>query len=293
MGRTLRLWLLAVARRLHFRGKARLLDLVGLGPSRRDVVPEGVRSVRCIAGIVVHTSRPTDIMFRELFVNGLYQSDVLVALRHLLEPGGVFWDIGANYGLMSLYVDRHFGGSVRSVAFEPNPAVLPELRRNVEANACRSVQIEPLCLADKPGSVSFYTAPDNSWNATLIKEFAESSRGVREIRVEASTLDACVGRLPAPTAIKLDVEGAEPLVIRGGQSFLRGAHVPIVAEYNVQAIRDFGWTPERYLDLYRDLGYRPHHIRRPIVGLHRWRDLRPVDRPEQLPRLCNLVLTKA
>jgi len=292
MGRTLKLWLLALARRLHFRGKARLLDLLGIGPSHRDCVPEGVTSVRCVEGIVVHTTRPTDIMFRELFVNGLYQSDVLVALRHLLRPGGIFWDIGANYGLMSLYVDRHFDGAVQTVAFEPNPVVLEELRRNVEANGCRSVRVEPICLSDEPGTVTFYTAPDNSWNATIIKQFAESSRGTQEIRVEATTIDEAVKRLPPPTAIKLDVEGAEPLVIRGGESFLSGGDVPIVAEYNVQAIRDFGWTPERYLDLYRDLGYRPHHIRRPNVGLHRWADLHPIDRPEQLPRLCNLVLTK-
>jgi hypothetical protein len=68
--------------------------------------------------------------------------------------------------------------------------------------------------------------------------------------------------------------------------------VPIVAEYNVNAIEDFGWTPQRYLDLYRDLGYRPHLIRRPLVGLHRWRDLHAVERPDQLPGLCNLILTK-
>jgi FkbM family methyltransferase len=292
LGRRLKLWLLALSRKLHFRGKARLLDLVGLGPSHRDVVPEGIDSVRCIEGIVVHTSRPTDIMFRELFVNGLYQSDVLVALRNLLRPGGVFWDIGANYGLMSLYVDRHFRGAVRSVAFEPSPMVLTELRRNVEANDCRSVQIEPICLSDRPGTVTFYTSPDNSWNATLIKQFAESSREADSIEVEASTLDECVKRLPPPDVIKLDVEGAEPLVIAGGETFLRGASAAIVAEYNELAIRDFGWTPERYLDLYRDLGYRIQRIPRRSVGLHRWSDLIGVRGPDELPGLCNLVLTK-
>jgi FkbM family methyltransferase len=232
-------------------------------------------------------------MFRELFVNGLYQSDVLVALRNLLRPGGVFWDIGANYGLMSLYVDRHFAGQVRTIAFEPSPAVLDVLRRNVAANACRNLRIEPICLSDRSGSTVFFTSPDNSWNATLIESFAESSGETARIEVTASTIDECVQRLPVPTAIKIDVEGAEPLVIRGGESFLRKSNVPIVAEYNVQAIRDFGWTPEQYLDLYRDLDYRPHYIPRPSVGLYRWRDLRAVGSPDELPPLCNLVLMKA
>lgn len=293
MSRTLKLWLLSLARKVHFRGKARLLDLVGLGPSRKDLVPAGVESVRCIEGIVVSTNRPTDIMFRELFVNGLYQSDVLVALENLLRPGGVFWDIGANYGLMSLYVDRRFAGGVRTIAFEPSPPVLEVLRRNVEANACHSIQIEPICLADRSGTAPFYSSPDNSWNATLIESFAEATGESERIEVTVSTIDECAERLPKPTAIKIDVEGAEPLVIRGGESFLRKSNVPIVAEYNVLAIREFGWSPQQYLDLYRELGYRPHFIHRPNFGLHRWRDLHAVSHPDELPPLCNLVLMKA
>lgn len=292
MWRALKLWVLALSRRIHFRGKATLLDRMRLGPSHRDLVPKGVLAVECIEGISVHTSRPTDIMFRELFVNGLYQSDVLVALRALLQPGGTFWDVGANYGLMSIYVDRCFDGSVRTLAFEPNPVVRAELQRNLEANRCRNVSVEPIGLSNESGRASFFTSPDNSWNATLIGEFASSSGVTEAIEIETSTLDACVARLGAPSVIKIDVEGAEPLVIQGGERFLRDAAAPIVAEYNLRAIEDFGWTAERYLDLYRDLGYRVHHIPRPWVGLHRWRDLVPAAKPVELPSLCNLVLLK-
>lgn len=285
--------ILALSRRIQFKGKGRLLDLLGNGSGRRDVVPDGVDSAECIDGIRVESSCPQDVMFRELYVHGLYQDDVLTALRHLLRDGDVFWDIGANYGFMSIYVDRHFEGRVRTIAFEPSPIVLPELRRNLEVNGCRSVTVEQICLSDTIGSVPFYTSPDHSWNATLIKAFAHTTGEEIQIDVPSTTLDECVERMPPPSVIKLDVEGAEHLVIRGGRRYLSRHRVPIVAEYNVESIRDVALSPEQYLGLYEELGYSAHWIERPLWGRYRWKGLRRVTHVHQLPGLCNLVLLPA
>lgn len=286
----LKLGILSLARRVDFKGKARLLDLLGIGPSNKHLAPSGMDTVACRYGISIATRDNRDVMFRELLVNGHYQDDVLVALRQLLRPGAVFWDIGANYGFMSIFVDKVFEGRVRTVAFEPSPIVLPELRRNLELNRCRNVEVQPFCLSDRIGTVPFYVSKDQSWNATMIREFAESSAEDIEIEVESSTIDVCVGRLPAPDVIKLDVEGAEHLVIAGGREFLARRRPALIAEYNVEAIRDAGLTPEAYLGLLRSLGYRIHLLPRPWVGRHRWSSLRAVGEPRSLPPLCNLIL---
>lgn len=283
---------LAVSRKIQFLGKARFLDLLGWGPGNKDLVPQNVNSVECIDGIVIQTSCNNDVMFRELYVNGSYQDDVLVSLRSLLRPGDVLWDIGANYGFMSIYIDRYFSGNVDIFAFEPNPVVLMELERNLELNRCLNVTVESICLADRVGTADFYISKDHSWNATMIPEFAKKHAEDTKIEVAVSTIDECVKRLPPPNVIKLDVEGAEHLVVKGGEHFLRDGETSIVAEYNVDAIRDSGLTPGAYLDIFRDLGYRMHLLRRPIFGSYRWKSLHRVEDESQLPPLCNLILTK-
>jgi FkbM family methyltransferase len=284
---------LSLSRKVQFKGKATLLDRLGIGASNKHVVPSDVKSVRCIEGITMVTSCTRDVMFRELYVHGVYQDDVLVALRNLLRPGDVFWDIGANYGLMSIYVDRCFGGQVQTVAFEPNPSVAEELRRNIGVNGCRSIDVEELCLSNEIGTAKFYTSADHSWNATLIKQFASSTGEDIEIEVPTSTLDECVRRITPPSVIKLDVEGAEHLVVEGGREFLSATRVPMVVEYNLESIRDSGLTPEEYLSLFREMGYAVHLIRRPLWGSYRWRDLFRVKDDSAIPSLCNLVLLLA
>jgi 2-hydroxychromene-2-carboxylate isomerase len=83
------------------------------------------------------------------------------------------------------------------------------------------------------------------------------------------------------------------LVIEGGRTFLAGGRVPIIAEYNLQAIVDAGLTPRRYLSLFEDLGYASHLMKRPLWGNYRWADLSRIRGVGHLPELCNLVMLRA
>jgi FkbM family methyltransferase len=224
---SLKLGVLAVSRKLQFRGKGRVLKLMNLSPGNEYLVPEHIDYVECIEGIEIYTSCNRDIMFRELFINGFYQDDVLVALRHLLKPGDVFWDIGANYGFMSIYVDHIFAGTIKTVAFEPNPIVVKELRRNLGVNNCKGGYIEESCLSDRVGEMTFYLSETHSWNATLLKDFASTKNENIEINVRSSTIDAYIRTADPPSVIKIDVEGAEHLVIQGGRDFLKRSAPPL------------------------------------------------------------------
>jgi len=279
---------LAITRRFEFRGKGRLVKLAGLDAD--DLVPADLKWVGCVEGIEFSAASPRDYMLRALFVDRTYQDDVLIALRHLLRPGDTLWDVGANYGFMSLYVDKVFNGSVRTLAFEPSPVVLPYLQANLDRNHARSVQIESMCLSDSEGTVTFYFSEENSWNATLIPGFAEMHGESERIDVDATTLDKAVARLPPPSVIKLDVEGAEHLVLAGGHEYLSTHRPPIVAEYNLKGIEEVGLTGREYLALYEDLGYRAHLMPRRTFGRHRWKDLEPLAPSRALPPLCNLVM---
>lgn len=291
MSPALRVPVLALSRRVQFKGKARLLDYFRIGPSNVDLVPAGVTSVRCIHDITISTTNNRDYLFRELYVHGSYQDDVLVALENLLRPGDVFWDIGANYGFMSLYVSKLFNGKVKTVAFEPNRVIVSELQRNVDLNDCgASIRVEPTCLSDRVGTATFHVSRDNAANASLISEFAAEHGQDIAVEVPTTTIDETVKHLPPPSVIKLDVEGGEHLVVAGGESYLSRMTPPIVAEYNVKSIRAAGLSPTSYLDIYRRLGYDVYMLKRPWFGLHRWEGLHPIAGPAEIPPLCNLVL---
>jgi FkbM family methyltransferase len=278
---------LAVTRRYEFRGSGRFCRAFGL--KNADTVPAGTEWVDCVDGIRFTAATPRDIMLRALYVHGHYQDDVLVALTSLLKPGDVFWDIGANYGFMSVYVHRHLGSQIEIVPFEPNPIVAPYLRKNLDANGAAETSIEQRCLSDSVGTVTFYTSSENSWNATMMADFAAQHGESDRVEVPSSTLDLVVKERRPPSVIKLDVEGAEPLVLAGGRDFLAANRPPIVAEFNRQGFEKDDPSGRGYVQLYRDLGYAPHFMPRPLVGWHRWDRLRPVHSVEELPDLCNLV----
>jgi hypothetical protein len=81
-------------------------------------------------------------------------------------------------------------------------------------------------------------------------------------------------------------------VIAGGREFLSKSCVPIVAEYNLESIRDANRTPAAFLGMLRELGYDVYRMPRPWVGGYRWESLKRVHDERELPELCDIVLSK-
>jgi FkbM family methyltransferase len=155
-------------------------------------------------------------------------------VRDLLERHRppVVWDIGANIGLWSLFFAGIPGGPGRIVSFEPDPYNQDLLRLNRERNGIDKITIKGLALSDSSGTVEFF-ADDLSRSTGSIEEggaFIEEMYGVRRRRttVQTTTIDAEVaGGEPPPGLIKMDVEGHELKVLRGGERTLR-EHGPMI-----------------------------------------------------------------
>ena len=126
--------------------------------------------------------------------------------------GEVVIDAGANVGFFSLRHAPAVGPSGRVYAFEPNPAVFELLRRNVARNGLDQVRCICAALSERPGTVRF-AAEERATSSGHI-----AADGAPAIEVQALTLDELVERegLERIDLLKLDVEGHEPHVIRGG-----------------------------------------------------------------------------
>ena len=170
-------------------------------------------------------------------------------LRHLVRPGDVVYDAGANLGLYARYLVSTLGAG-RVVAFEPvadNRALLAE---NLRLGGIEDrVTVMPLALGDEDGEAEFQVDDMQSASGTLSKVTGgEACVGRRNLglgplvdRVRVRRLDTVIAEagLPVPDVIKIDVEGAEGLLLRGAAGLLR-EHAPrlLVELHGVDCIRD-------------------------------------------------------
>lgn len=143
------------------------------------------------------------------------ESSMLEDLLSELRDDDVFYDVGAFTGLYTCFAVNALPDE-NVVAFEPNPSNLERLRRNVAYNG--SPRILEMVLSDASGTVEFDnpTRARANWGARG-SIAPDADAGEEAITVEAHTGDELVERseLPAPTVVKIDVEGAEALVIEG------------------------------------------------------------------------------
>lgn len=155
-------------------------------------------------------------------------------IRALPKRGGVLYDIGANVGAYSLIAGAE---GMRVIAFEPSPENYATLHRNIAANTLtNAVTALPFALGSTV-SVTAFDAGDTSSGST--HGFVQGSQE-RGAPLPVFTLDACIRAfgLPAPTALKLDVDGGEGEVLRGATQTLQNkALTHLLVEVNEQTTK--------------------------------------------------------
>jgi len=137
---------------------------------------------------------------------GLHEFVDMALLLHFLREGDLFLDIGANIGSYSVLASGVRGAT--TLAFEPDPASVEGLRRNIATNGLAGlVTVHALALSDGDGVAAFTRGLDT------MNRLADA-KAAHVQTVALRRLDAVVGDR-APIMMKLDVEGSEEAVIRG------------------------------------------------------------------------------
>lgn len=162
-----------------------------------------------------------------------------------LRGGDLFVDVGANVGLYTvLALER--GAEV--IAVEPDPTAVHRLKRNLALNGYAASVVES-ALADRSGERPFTVGLDST-NRLLTGSSAEESR-----TVPAITLDELLRERTA-RGVKIDVEGAEWLVLRGGERALRERRIELLQlEWNDCSRRHFGYDRAELAQWLSMVGY--------------------------------------
>ena len=163
------------------------------------------------------------------------------AITHHLQPGMVGIDVGANWGIHTLLMARRVGAGGHVWAFEPFPPVFRELQAAVELNRFNQVRCWQVALGNENGTLRFHVG-ENSCIGHLVtaapqeNELAHAGNG-QDLAVQACRLDDFpeLSHLHRLDLIKLDVEGAESLVLEGArQTICRFRPVMVIELHNPQ-----------------------------------------------------------
>jgi FkbM family methyltransferase len=153
------------------------------------------------------------------YILGLSEPEVQRALVAHLRPGDVYFDVGTHAGFLAVLGSRLVGAAGQVHCFEPVPANVAILNRNVAANASANTTVHVLALSDYDGTATMATGHRNI-TASLSDGDGEEVRVAR-----LDSLD-----LPAATVVKIDVEGAESSVLRGMATVLHAHHPTLIIE---------------------------------------------------------------
>jgi FkbM family methyltransferase len=185
---------------------------------------------------------------------------VRAVLRDHLKPGAIAVDAGANIGIHAIAMALAVGPQGRVICFEPLPHLARAVDRTLRLNGLSGrARVQQMALADKNGEAtihraahgpmsSLYTLPDDCLTADAIL-------------VRTTTLDNCFLPGERVDLVKMDVEGAEPLVWRGMQRVLReNPDIEIILEWSSSHFRRTGEDPVAFMAEIRAAGFSPFVI---------------------------------
>ncbi len=199
-----------------------------------------------------------------IFSLGVWEPQETALFHSLIKPGMTVLDVGANMGYYTLIAAKLVGDKGHSYAFEPDPDNYRLIVKSVQVNGYRNVTVFNKAVADEFGRVKLYLESTN-WGHSLSAQNINDPAGA--VEVETVTLDGlyALGKLGSKIDfIKLDVQGAEGLVVKGARKVLLEHQPTVVMELEPARLRNMGSDALDLLCWFEAAGYSIRVIERDI-----------------------------
>jgi FkbM family methyltransferase len=198
-----------------------------------------------------------DWLGQYVYLTGVYEPPTAHVISTLLSPGDTFIDVGANSGFFTLLASNQVGPTGRVLSFEPLPSMRRRIMENISLNGMENVTLYGAALSNTVGEVTFYEGPQGHKGISSMRPIGETSA---ILQVPTMPLDNLADKIPSIKLIKIDVEGAEQLVIEGMERLLAQHHPYLVIEITDQYLKPFGHSAQGLSNLLCSMGYRMYKI---------------------------------
>lgn len=163
---------------------------------------------------------------------GQYELEMQTALTNLLKPGDRFFDIGANAGFFSLIGANVVGPKGSCISFDPDPANQISISAQRDLNQFAHWQSVACAISDQSGRLKFTSEGPGSPTARLQTNSQEGPG----FEADAMTIDQACAIYGSPDLIKMDIEGAEILALKGATKTLREIRPTLLIELHSEDI---------------------------------------------------------
>ena len=248
---------------------------------------DGVVLTQMLSGLRFLVPTADHVMAPKMIGNRVWEPRVSAALPRLLRPGRDVVDVGANVGYFSVNAAMILGRGGDAVvhAIEPNPRIHALLLKNISINwSLARIIPHQLALGEEEGELMLHVPGQLASNGTLLAP-AVGAIGTETFPVSVKPLAQVI---PDPSRIgllKIDVEGAEAMVVRGAAEVLRAVQdIDIIMEWDIEAQRDDPGATGYLAQFFAEMGFSAFVVENNLAPT-------PVAGLQQLG-YCNLFLTR-
>ena len=196
---------------------------------------------------------------RTIYCTGGWEPLETQVIAAALKPGDTFVDVGANIGFFSLLADRLVGSEGRVHAVEATPSTADLLDDNIALNGAGTIIVHRCAAGERTGTASMVVDETGNIGSNHLARDGEASEGGNApivLRRLDELLDGEAIRL-----IKLDIEGAEAMALRGAGALLDGDDAPaLLFEFTPHMLRRLGDDPAALLEYLEAKGYMIYEI---------------------------------
>lgn len=204
--------------------------------------------------------QPSSHLLHRLLASGVYEPQLARLFGSYVDPERDVLDIGANVGFYTVLAGRRLR-SGRVLAAEPAQAACERLRLNIRRNHVEErVIVFPGLVSSAAGEGDLHFVPgleEYSSMGALVHPSLGQAPQAQSRRVEMASLDDLVqAHALRPALLKIDVEGAEGLVLEGARQVLKEFRPVVISELSEPLLRGMGTSAREIIAQFRDLGYR-------------------------------------
>lgn len=185
-----------------------------------------------------------------------FEPESVSLFKNIIKPGMTVLDLGGHLGYYTRLFSQLVRGGGKVYVFEPSEDTLKLLQHNIRK--LKNVELIKKAVCDKNGTIEFNKTFSHSGSNSILKPDWEAETTT----IPCVTLDTFVKeRSINVDVIKMDVEGAEPLVFKGARETMQNTkHLSILMEFVESYIEKTNQTPKEHFQSLQDLGFTIYTI---------------------------------